>query len=161
VEAYGVVRRWEFQTFGLKRRPRFTPRKIFWDSFLLDAGKLQGLVRPEGLCKLKKFSELIVTGTRDLPTCSTAPQTSTLSRAPKMLNHDHKGSCDYWLQAVHENIILRIQYHVVRYRSTDVSGEENALLPIFRVEECAETQSCLLTWPVLSLLSLNASSLFA
>jgi hypothetical protein len=39
-------------------------------------------VRPEGLGKLKKFSDLAGTGTCDLPACSTVPQATTLPRAP-------------------------------------------------------------------------------
>jgi hypothetical protein len=36
----------------------------------------------ERLGQLKKFTDLIGTRTRDLPTCSTVPQPTTLPRAP-------------------------------------------------------------------------------
>jgi hypothetical protein len=38
-------------------------------------------VWPGGLGKLKKFIHLIETGTRDLPTCSIAPQPTTVPRS--------------------------------------------------------------------------------
>jgi hypothetical protein len=66
-----------------QRFNRFNPRKIFWYSFLLGLSKLQGLMRMEGLGKLKKFSDLIESRTLDLPACRIAPQPSTLPRAPK------------------------------------------------------------------------------
>jgi hypothetical protein len=44
--------------------------------------KPQGLMRLEGLVKLKKFNSLLGTRTRDLPTCSLVPQQITLPLAP-------------------------------------------------------------------------------
>jgi hypothetical protein len=41
----------------------------------------RAIVRLEGLGKLKKSTELIVTRTRDLPACSIVPQPTTLPRA--------------------------------------------------------------------------------
>jgi hypothetical protein len=48
------------------------PRNIVWYSFLLEKD-LQGLVRPEGLDKLKKLIPFIGPRTRDLPARSIAP----------------------------------------------------------------------------------------
>jgi hypothetical protein len=55
---------------GLMQRPRSTPQKHF--SFLLEAEYTPGMVRPEGLDKLKekKFIHLIGSRTRDLSACS-------------------------------------------------------------------------------------------
>jgi hypothetical protein len=63
----------------LTHRPRSALQK---HCFISDSGpnfglmlnKLQGLVRPEGLDILIKFSYIIESRTRDLPTCSIAPQ---------------------------------------------------------------------------------------
>jgi hypothetical protein len=54
--------------------PRSTPQKYFSTSgthFFWKPSKTQGLVRPEGLSKLKKFIHLIRSLTRDFPACST------------------------------------------------------------------------------------------
>jgi hypothetical protein len=45
--------------------------------------KLQGLVRLDGLGKLKTFNNLIWTRTSDLWACSIVPQPNTLQRAPE------------------------------------------------------------------------------
>jgi hypothetical protein len=53
------------------------PRNIFSASgthFCQRMSKPQGLVRPEGLAKLKKFVHLIGSRTRDLPAYSLVPQ---------------------------------------------------------------------------------------
>jgi hypothetical protein len=42
--------------------------------------KLQGLVRLEGLCKLKKFNDLIGSQIRNLPACSMLPRPTTMPR---------------------------------------------------------------------------------
>jgi hypothetical protein len=49
---------------------------------ILRLSKPQGLLRLEGLGKLKKFNDLIQSQTRDLPSCSIVPQPTTLSHAP-------------------------------------------------------------------------------
>jgi hypothetical protein len=45
----------------------------------------RAIVRLEGLGKLKNIQDLIGNRTRDLPTCSTEPQPTTLPRAPYIL----------------------------------------------------------------------------
>jgi hypothetical protein len=52
--------------------------------------KPHGLVRLEGLCKLK-FTDLVGNRTRDLGACSVAPQPSTLRRAPCGKNTSRAG----------------------------------------------------------------------
>jgi hypothetical protein len=57
------------------------PNFVFWYSFLLDLTNPRGLVRLEGLGKLKKFYDFIGTLTSDLPAYSIVPQPTTLPRA--------------------------------------------------------------------------------
>jgi hypothetical protein len=54
---------------SLTRRARFTPRNIFWYSFLLEADQHLDLVRLEGLGQKKTFNEVTGDRTRDLPVC--------------------------------------------------------------------------------------------
>jgi hypothetical protein len=55
------------------RRPRFTPRNIFWYLILLRLNKPYGLLQLEGLGKLnKKFDDLIGARTCDLPATAAA-----------------------------------------------------------------------------------------
>jgi hypothetical protein len=55
----------------------FTPQKHYFYAsgihFCSRLSKPQGLVRPEGLGKLKKSIHLIGSPTRDLPVCNIAP----------------------------------------------------------------------------------------
>jgi hypothetical protein len=55
-------------------RPRSIPQKHYFPAsgthFCYRLNKPQGLVRPEGLGKLKKLIHLIGAQTRDLPACS-------------------------------------------------------------------------------------------
>jgi hypothetical protein len=58
--------------------PKITPQKHYYFSvsgthFCWMFSEPQGLVRPEGLGKLKKFIYLIGSLTRDLPACSIVP----------------------------------------------------------------------------------------
>jgi hypothetical protein len=59
-------------------RPLSIPQEHYFSAsgthFCSRVGESQGLVRPEGLCKLKKLIHLIGSQTRDLPTCSIVPQ---------------------------------------------------------------------------------------
>jgi hypothetical protein len=48
--------------------------------------KPQGLVRLEGLGKLKKFNMLIGSQTHNLPACSIVPQPTMLLRVPSLPN---------------------------------------------------------------------------
>jgi hypothetical protein len=63
------------EVVGLTHRPRSTPRinlviSVSGTQFCQRLSKLQGLLRLEGLGKLKKFSDHFGCGTRDLPACS-------------------------------------------------------------------------------------------
>jgi hypothetical protein len=60
---------------SLTSRPRFTNRKIFWYSFLLEA---EAVVRLKELGKLKKKISDIGTRTCDLPACSIVSQSAML-----------------------------------------------------------------------------------
>jgi hypothetical protein len=60
-----------------RRQPRYSPETLLPSSgthFCQRLSKPQGLVRPEGLGKLITIFHLIGSRTRDLPTCSIAPQ---------------------------------------------------------------------------------------
>jgi hypothetical protein len=58
--------------FSLTRRPPlYSPERFFGIHFCYMLGKLQGLVRLQGLGKVIKVVHLIESRTRDLPTCST------------------------------------------------------------------------------------------
>jgi hypothetical protein len=63
---------------SLTHRPHSTPQKHFLSAsgtyFCQRLSKLQGLVRLDGLGKLKKFNYFIRSRTRDLPSCSIVPQ---------------------------------------------------------------------------------------
>jgi hypothetical protein len=58
-------------------RPHFTPQKHYFPvsgtHFCWRLSEAQGLVRPEGLGKLKNFVHLIGSRTCDFPPCSIAP----------------------------------------------------------------------------------------
>jgi hypothetical protein len=51
------------------------------------------IVRLEGLCELKKSSNLIGNRTRDLPPCSILPQPTTLPRAPQSIINHNSNDC--------------------------------------------------------------------
>jgi hypothetical protein len=63
---------------SLTRRPRSTPHKYYFSAsgthFCWRLSKSQGLVWPEGLCKLKELIHFIGSRTRDLPACSIVPE---------------------------------------------------------------------------------------
>jgi hypothetical protein len=65
------------EVFSLKLH-RTLPQKYLLVLISVRESKSQVLVRLEGLGKLKTFNDLIETRTRDLPSCSTVPQQSTL-----------------------------------------------------------------------------------
>jgi hypothetical protein len=58
-------------------RPRSTPQKYYFSAsgtnFCYRLSKPQGLVRLEGLGKLKKFNHLIGSRTHDFPACNIVP----------------------------------------------------------------------------------------
>jgi hypothetical protein len=65
------------QVVSPRLRPRSTPQNHFSASgtlFCYRLSKLQGLVLPEGLGKLKKFIHLILSRTLDLPAGNKEPQ---------------------------------------------------------------------------------------
>jgi hypothetical protein len=66
------------EVVSLTHRPRFTPQKHSLSAsdvhLCQRLSKSQGLVRPAGLGKLKKFIHLIAPRTLDLPACSIVPQ---------------------------------------------------------------------------------------
>jgi hypothetical protein len=68
-----------------RQLPSCTAQKYYFSAsgthFCWSLSKRQGLVRPEGLGKLKKKSiHLIGSQTRDLPACSMVPQLTTPER---------------------------------------------------------------------------------
>jgi hypothetical protein len=89
------------QVDSLVRLPRFIPRIISRNTFLLDYVDPRAIVRLEGTGKLKKFIHLIRTRTRDLPACSIALQPSTLQHAP---NNNNNNS---FVPVVTEHMVIR------------------------------------------------------
>jgi hypothetical protein len=71
---------------SLTHRPSSTPHKPYvsatGSNFCYRLSNLQGLVRPEGLGKLKKYIHLKGSRTLDLPACTIVPQPTTLPCAP-------------------------------------------------------------------------------
>ena len=63
-------------------RPPVPPRKYSWYSFLLEAEPTQGHSAAGRILSVKNSNDNIGNRTRDLPACSTVPQTTTPSRAP-------------------------------------------------------------------------------
>jgi hypothetical protein len=63
---------------ALNNRRRSTPQKHYFSApgthLRHRLSKPQGLVRPEGLGNLKKFSDLVGSRTRNLPACSIVSQ---------------------------------------------------------------------------------------
>jgi hypothetical protein len=72
------------EVFSFTRRPYFYPKKHF-----MEINSIKGLVHPKvivgmkGLGQLIKFNYLVGNRTRELPACSSVPQTATLPCAFK------------------------------------------------------------------------------
>jgi hypothetical protein len=77
-------------------------------------------MRLEGLVKLKKFSGLIGTRTRDLSTCRIAPQPSTL---------------DTYIFFITPVYLQSVQNTISKWEKTETNGKEESSVALIHMEE--------------------------